>query len=595
MNRQVYRTAGVWMTLVVVFTLFAALWSSHVAVADGRTWKGLIDSLPAEGLHGEWVVAGRAFIADENTRFHDDRRDFDVGVCVEVAYSGEQEPYSAKKIAKKSAGECSQSTPDPKLEAIGIIQRAPQRGLFGEWVINGETYRAQHGAQFKQRHGPLVVGACAKVQYSGAQPPYRVHKLESRPRSECNGTIPPTTPTPQPGEFVERYSRVDTLPDGFPETLTGDWVVGGVPYVANDATRFDQDNGAFDIGVCVKLRANIATDPATLQKIATERDHKCNSDDDDEEIIGRGELFGQVQSLPDELLGEWNIAGITFLVDESTKLEQRNGVFAVGVIVKVKFVIRANGDFYAREIELKSAVRPNKGHAFGVINALPEDVIGVWTIGGIDYEVTAETRLRDKHGPLQIDARVRVKYVVNNDGQRVAKKIETTKSRGGVKHPHHLKAFGYVNQMPASGLIGEWSINDVVYVAGPDSRFKEEKGLLGVGVFVAVEYSVIGGQNIVHEIETKVPPGGGTQSALGEINAQQEVIAAEATDNEIWRIGGVDYLITPATDLDDLESELEVGSTALVNSYAEEDGTLVATEVRGVTMANSIFLPTVNR
>jgi hypothetical protein len=582
----------------IIFVIFAAVWSSSVAMADGRTWKGLVDSLPADGLQGEWVVAGRTFVADANTRFSDDHEDddhedFDVGVCVEVEYVGEQAPFVAKKIAKKRADDCTQSTPESKREAYGIIQQAPQHGLLGDWLIGNVAYRALPGAEFKQRYGPLVVGACAKVQYSGAEAPYRVHKLESKPLSDCggNGTIPPVTPTPQPGQVVERYGRIDS----FPESLIGDWVVAGIPYVATDATRFKQENGVFDVGVCVKLHAYTNTEPATLRKVETERDHKCNDDDDEDDIIGRGELYGTVQSLPDGLLGEWNIAGITFLVDESTELEQKNGVFAVGVVVKVEFVIRTNGDFYAREIELKSNVRPNKGHAFGVIDSLPAERIGVWTIGGIDYQVTAATRLREKHGSFEVGARVRVKYVVGENGQRVATRIETTRSHGGVNNPAHLKAFGYVNQMPPEGLIGEWTINDTIYVAIPGSKFEEEKGLLGVGAYVAVEYHIVNGRNVIHELETKVPPGAGAQSQLGVIEAKQEVGAAAVSDDEVWRIGGVDYLITPATDIDELESELEIGSTAWVNSYIETDGTIVATEVRGLTISNTIFLPTVNR
>lgn len=592
MNRQIGRSTRAWAVYAIIFVILAAFWSSSVAMAGDREWKGMVDSLPADGLWGEWVVAGRTFVADANTRFSNNREDFDVGVCVEVEYVGAEAPFVAKKIAKKRADDCGQGAPTPKQEAYGIIQQAPQRGLLGDWLIGNVAYRALPGAEFKQRYGPLVVGACAKVQYSGAEAPYRVHKLESKPLSDCggNGTIPPVTPTPPAGQVVERYGRIDS----FPESLIGDWVVAGIPYVATDATRFKQENGAFAVGVCVKLHALINTEPATLQKVETERDHKCNGDGNDD-IIGRGELYGTVQSLPDGLLGEWNIAGITFLVDQSTKLEQKNGVFAVGVVVKVKFVIRSNGDFYAREIELKSHVRPNKGHAFGVIDSLPAERIGVWTIGGIDYQVTAATRLREKHGPFEVGARVRVKYVIDENGQRVATRIETTRSRGGVNNPAHLKAFGYVNQMPPEGLIGEWTINDTVYVAIPGSKFKEEKGLLGVGAYVAVEYHIVNGRNVIHELETKVPPGAGAQSQLGVIEAKQQLSAAAVTDDEVWRIGGVDYLITPATDIDEVESELEVGSTAWVNSYVETDGTIVATEVRGLTISTTIFLPTVNR
>ncbi|MFN3981730.1 MAG: hypothetical protein ACK4SA_15230, partial [Caldilinea sp.] len=68
MNRQIGRSTGAWVVYGIIFAIFAAIWSNSVAMAGGREWKGLVDSLPADGLQGEWVVAGRTFVADANTR-----------------------------------------------------------------------------------------------------------------------------------------------------------------------------------------------------------------------------------------------------------------------------------------------------------------------------------------------------------------------------------------------------------------------------------------------------------------------------------------------------------------------------------------------
>lgn len=586
---------------LIAFVLVVSLWSNSAALTGDRTWKGRIDSLPATGLQGDWVVAGRAFLADENTRFHDDRDDFAVGVCVEVEYAGAAEPYTAKKVAKKSNDACAAETPTPLREAFGIVQGAPGQGLLGDWVIGGIAYQAQQGAEFKQRNGPLVIGACAKVYYSGAEAPFRVRKLESRHASDCpeNGTIPPITPTPQPGERIEVYGRIDS----FPAEWVGEWVVDEATYTATEDTEFKQHNGPFAVDACVKIEAFALTDatvtPPTIRKIETERVHKCSDDDNDEQIIGRGELYGEVQSLPDTLIGDWNIAGITFVTDEETRFEQRNGAFAVGSIVKVEFLIRSTGEFYARKIEAKSTERPQRGHAFGTVESLPEGQpegqLGVWTIGGIDYQVTTQTVLRDRHGALEVGAKVRVKYRVDNAGVRTALKIETTRSQGGATLPGHLRAFGFVTQMPPEGLVGEWVIDGVVYIAGPDTRFKESNGLLGVGAYVGVEYFLQGGRAIAHEIASKVPPGAGSRSDFGVINIKEAVGAAEVGDDELWRIAGVDYVITPATDIDDLESGLDVGDLALVNSYVAEDGALVATQVRGIMINSTIYLPSVSR
>lgn len=574
----------------IVFVALSALWWSHTAQATEQEWKGRIEAMPADGLLGEWVVAGRTFLVTEATRIREEKGPAAVGVCVEVEFTGSTSPYLARKIATKSDDNCDETTPPGEREAFGIVQNKPTHGLIGAWTIGGVAYHAAPGTQFKQRHGPLVVGACAKVHFSGTEEPFRVREMESRPLSECggSGTIPPV-PIP-PGTQIERFGRIDSFPEG----LIGEWVVDGIRYTATSATEFKQKNGTFAVGVCVKLHAFLSTDPPTLRKIETERDHKCDNGDDGT-IIGKGELFGEIQSFPDGLIGEWNIAGITFVADSATKFEQKHGAFAVGVLVKVKFVIRLDGTFYAREIETKSGAHLGRGHAFGVIESMPEGRIGVWTIGGVEYQVTEQTRLRERHGALQVGARVRVKYVINAGGQRTALKIETTPSNGGVSRPNHFKTFGFVEQMPPDGLIGQWTINGALFIADGHTKFKENNGLLGIGAYVSVEYQIINGQRIIHELETKVPPGAGSMMQLSRIEARPEVTAAAADGSEVWRIGGVDYLVTPATDIDDLESGLEVGDLALVNSYQESDGTLVATEVRGVNLSSTLYLPAVRR
>lgn len=597
------------MIAVIAFMMITALWSSRVAFAQQSEWKGRIDSMPASGLEGDWVIGGRAFTADSQTDFRTDKGDFGAGVCVEVDYVGDAEPYTATKIATKSQDDCHNggatpsetpspepsSTPDApggKHEMYGIVASMPASGFAGEWVIGNMTFTATPGTEFEQRYGPLVVGACAKVEYNGEVAQFTAREIKSRPADYCNGTIPPApSATPKPDGEIETYGRIDS----FPENLVGDWVIDGVTYTATDRTEFKQEDGAFDVGVCVKLHARSDATPPTLKEVETERDHKCNGDHNSG-IIGEGELYGDIQSLPDGLIGDWNIAGLTFTVDAGTKLEQEGGAFTVGMMVKVHFVIDTNGNFYAREIEVKSHDRENEGHAYGVIESIPDGRIGVWTIGGSEYTVNDQTRLKEEHGLLEAGARVRVKYYVDSNGLRVAKKIETTHSSGGASDPKHVKIFGAVEQMPAGGtLVGEWTIDGVVYVTDSHSKIKEDHGLLGVGAYVEVEYAVVNGQNLVHEMETHVPPGAGTDNQFGVIEDKGGASAAAVDANETWRIGGVSYLVTPATDIDDLSSALEVGSTALVNSYQAADGTLVATQVRGVTVTSSIFLPAVIR
>jgi hypothetical protein len=66
-------------------------------------------------------------------------------------------------------------------EFLGIIQSMPAGGMQGVWRIGGRTFRAAPGTQFDQVEGPLVVGGCAKVDFSNRI----VREIDSEPIRDC--------------------------------------------------------------------------------------------------------------------------------------------------------------------------------------------------------------------------------------------------------------------------------------------------------------------------------------------------------------------------------------------------------------------------
>jgi hypothetical protein len=619
---QVTRPAHITLAVIAAVLIALVAWSGQVAQAQELNWTGRITSMPGSGLVGQWTVGGRTFIAGAGTEFRQDKGALAVGVCAEVEYVGAAEPFSATKIASKSDDDCASvtptpsttpsvtpsTTPEPEREAYGLVQNMPSPGFIGDWVIGGITYRATAGTEFKQRSGPLGVGACAKVHYTGAGAPFAAREIESRPASDCNGSTPTVTITPgatvTPGSEIERYGRIDSFPAG----LIGAWVVGGISYNATAASEFKQEDGAFAVGVCVKLHAFTTTSPATIREVESERSYRCGEGGGEAE----SEVYGTLQSFPAGLIGAWNIAGMTYVADAGTEFKQENGPFAVGMTVKVHFTTDAAGVNRAREIETKFANDDNgqdddgngsfegaEGHAYGIAGVVPTGLIGDWSISGIDYTATEQTRFEQSDGPLVQGARVKVEYYLDAGGKRIAGKIESTDDNGDVSVPSNAKVFGFVDQMPNGGLVGTWVIDNVAYAAGPAAKFKEDNAVLGVGAYVAVEYAVQGGQNQVHEIEAHVPPGAGPQLHLGRIDdrggAGVASAAADGTQAGVWIIGGVSYRVLAATDLNDSFSALQVGDTALVNSYTAADGALVATQIKGITINSNLYLPAVQR
>ena len=522
---------------LVSASLCALLWSGHVAWASEANLVGRVSTMPSGTLIGTWVVQGISFVTNGSTEFRQDKGAFAVGGCVEVEYVGAVQPFAATKIASKNGDDCSISgtptstpsvTPSPGIEqeAYGQVESKPTNGLAGAWVIAGVPYNAPASAEFKQRSGPLVVGACAKVHYATNTTPFTVRELESRPATDCGGAVPTPGATPS------------------------------------------------------------ATPVSGSQ----------------------GELYGVLQSFPTGLIGNWNIGGMTFVANASTEFKQERGSFMVGATVKVHFTVDSSGANLAREIETKFANDDNghdddgngsfegaEGHAYGLVESFPTNFTGAWRIGGIDYTATANTIFAQNDGAFAVGKQVKVEYYLGADGSRTARKIESTGDNGGATAPTRFKLFGFVKQMPANGLVGQWVIDNIAFVATTGSQFKPNNGLLGLGAYVAVEYSVQGGVNQVHEIETHIPPGAGPQTAIGRIDDKGGALTAAAVQATTWTIGGTSYTITPATDLNDLQSALDVGKTAIVNSYTAADGTLVATQVRGITLVASIYMPLVRR
>lgn len=267
----------------------------------------------------------------------------------------------------------------------------------------------------------------------------------------------------------------------------------------------------------------------------------------------------------------------------------------MGVLVEVHFTTDANGVHCARKIESKStdggAAPGQEGHAYGVVEAMPTgSPIGLWRIGGVDYTATAATRFQQTDGPLTVGVTVKVEYVQSANGAHTAKKIATTSTTGNPTNPQHAKVYGFVEQRPATGYIGQWMVGGVSYTADQTTRFDETRGLLVVGAYVEVEY-VPGNGNWIYKLETHVPPGAGPGDRVGAIQQTGAGLLSLDRVDAIWIIDGVSYQVVPATVLDDTRGALTVGTLAAVNSYTDGNGNRIATMIRGVTLSQRFYLP----
>lgn len=580
---------------------------------------GRINRMPL-GLIGEWIIGGVVYRTTVNTEFKGEEGAFVIGACVKLHFVTANRPFMIRELATTEAADCSGVVPTgaPTVPPVNmaktkaVIDSMPEKGIMGIWTIGGIAYQVAPGARLRQEGGPFTEGACVEVEYVVDTSPRKVYKLETQRGHECTEsgppvstpTLVPTAPAGIPGEEFEVYGRVQILPDG----LIGEWQVDDVKYRATADTEFDQEHGAFAVGRCVKIQAINTTPLATITEVENTHGFHCAPSSDDQ-FPGQGVLFGKIQNFPPGLIGEWNVGGMTFVATETTQFRQHKGLFANGVTVKVRFVVNIDNINYAREIEVKfandddghdddgnGAFEGAEGHAFGAIDTMPQDSLaGQWIIGGIPYTVTTETRIVEPASNFKPGVKVRVKYYTDENDNRIVRKLQTAHEDSGADDASHSTIFAFIDKMPPSGFVGTWVLDNIAFVATERTQFTEEHGTLGEGAYVKVEYFIQGGRNLIHELETQVPPGAGDDSNIGEVESTGDGLNAASANGTVWIIGGKSYSVTPATDLNDLQSDLTVGSTALVNSYTAADGSQVATQIVGVTLNNRLYLPLVNR
>lgn len=168
------KTFGKWFVLLVILALLvtpiAAFAQGNSNGNDGNgggqqgstNWHlyGTVTTMPAGGL-GQWAIDDEVFLADENTVLGNE-----YGELVEGAYAhavgnyDEFEKRIAYRIETKSDYEDCQCDCEDNWRLYGEVEAMPaDGGLTGDWIIAGEDVSASIATNFRERFGPLEVGA----------------------------------------------------------------------------------------------------------------------------------------------------------------------------------------------------------------------------------------------------------------------------------------------------------------------------------------------------------------------------------------------------------------------------------------------------
>ncbi|NCA72525.1 MAG: hypothetical protein EOM91_21190 [Sphingobacteriia bacterium] len=88
-------------TLLAMTLVFLVLAVVLRALSD-RDVYGIVESRPADGHVGEWVIGGRLYTATAGTEIDIDAGPLDIGVCASVDLEGDR----VDEIESEPAGKC---------------------------------------------------------------------------------------------------------------------------------------------------------------------------------------------------------------------------------------------------------------------------------------------------------------------------------------------------------------------------------------------------------------------------------------------------------------------------------------------------------
>lgn len=372
------------------------------------------------------------------------------------------------------------------------------------------------------------------------------------------------------------YGIVDAMPQ---DGRVGDWVIGGATYVTTATTEFEQENGQFAVGVCVKASL-AAVDSNQVVKLQTEPAGDCDGEGgDDGGGAGDGvEIYGFVDAMPQTgLVGSWVISGTTYITTSATEFKQEFGPFAVGVCVKLHLVSGSTSDVREMETERDyhcvnatggddsggddngGGDNHHDGEFFGVVQEVPQGfpavMTGAWRVANVVVVADDQTEFDQTKGPLDVAVYVKVEFVIAADGSFRATEIKTALPHDGEHEgddnspTEDSKAFGVIDTLPAQGLIGEWIISGIAYSVTEQTELDSE-GTFAQGVQVKVEYRVDAqNQRIAREIE--ISTGGEVSSPdHGKVVGYVEQMPANTFVGD-WQIGGAAFVADSQTVFDE--------------------------------------------
>ena len=375
----------------------------------------------------------------------------------------------------------------------------------------------------------------------------------------------------------------------------GNWVIDGVTYLADEETDFETEHGEFEVGTCVEVEYVISEGVNYAEEIESERDYKCWSDNTEYR-----KAYGIVFDIPktEDLTGTWEIGeNIFYLADENTRFEQEHYKFEVGSCVEVKYV-EEDSTKRAIKIESESPYHcdgEDLAKFYGLIESFPglTEYSELWYIGGMEFKFNADTNLDQNKAAFAKNVCVEVLYYHEVGGENVAKKIKSKSTHHCGKGSYTQIVYGFIRSLPPhEDLIGEWTIDDTVYMVSESTHLKEsirkfkKDQCVKVKYFTSSDADDVYANGVNHAVEIKTEKAKKCDGSGGSLPGESKIIGKidafpwppSEYDSQlpyvgVWIISETEFKATESTLFEQTDQlPFKVGACVEAKYTTEDDG-----------------------
>ena len=204
------------------------------------SFTGVVESLPASGLIGDWTVSGTIIHVTSSTEIDQERGAVTVGATVDV--QGTTEADWSITAAQVDVQESADDDSYGEVSFSGVVESMPPVGTTGDWVVSGTTVHVTTATEINSESGVIAVGSAVEVQGL----------------SEADGSITASSIDAQSSVQEDSISLTGTL--GHRSGMTGTWRVSHHVVYVSRATKVLRHGHTLTKGSALRVDGRVRAD-----------------------------------------------------------------------------------------------------------------------------------------------------------------------------------------------------------------------------------------------------------------------------------------------------------------------------------------------